>query len=193
MSKLPKISEIWFGFESKKKKRFEKSPNVCKWLKIYFNRFPGSFNDHFKPIYKALALKTAEIQPCKTFISFYWILNILNRDKNCGNNINDRAALEGRADRVDHADRIDHAYRVGLINGDNIIYYGNVNRLHVGFDNCDRIDYNGESGKNGVGRAGRVDHVNSVHLEEQVADVLHDGHHVLPTGEKDDDNQITPF
>jgi hypothetical protein len=56
VSKLPKISEIWFGFESTKKKRFEKSPNVCKWLKIYFNRYSGSFNDHFKPIYKALAL-----------------------------------------------------------------------------------------------------------------------------------------
>jgi hypothetical protein len=31
VSKLPKISEIWFGIEStKKKNRFEKSPNVCK-------------------------------------------------------------------------------------------------------------------------------------------------------------------
>ena len=43
VSKFPKISEIWFGIEStKKKKRFEKVPNVCKWLNIclkyYFDR-----------------------------------------------------------------------------------------------------------------------------------------------------------
>ena len=36
VSKLPKISELWFVYESTKKKRFEKRPNVCKWLKILF-------------------------------------------------------------------------------------------------------------------------------------------------------------
>ena len=33
VSKVPKISELWFVYESTKKKRFEKRTNVCKWLK----------------------------------------------------------------------------------------------------------------------------------------------------------------
>ncbi len=35
VSKLSKISVIWF-VENIKKKRFEKRPNVCKWLKVCF-------------------------------------------------------------------------------------------------------------------------------------------------------------
>jgi exonuclease III len=38
VSKLPKISQLWFVYESTKKKRFEKRPNVCKWLKICFEK-----------------------------------------------------------------------------------------------------------------------------------------------------------
>jgi hypothetical protein len=37
VSKLPKISELWFVYESTKKKCFKKRPNVCKWLKILSN------------------------------------------------------------------------------------------------------------------------------------------------------------
>jgi hypothetical protein len=46
VSKLPKISEIWFGLESTKKKKrfFEKRPNVCKWLKNCFKYYSGRDN-----------------------------------------------------------------------------------------------------------------------------------------------------
>jgi hypothetical protein len=34
VSKIPKMREICFDYESTNKKRFEKRPNVCKWLNI---------------------------------------------------------------------------------------------------------------------------------------------------------------
>ena len=97
VSKVPKISELWFVYESTKKKRFEKSPNVCKWLSICFKYYSDIFNDHFKPTNKALALKTAEIQPFENLINFYWILNILN------------GKCHGHADRVGDADHVGHS------------------------------------------------------------------------------------
>jgi hypothetical protein len=85
VSKVPKI-EFCFDLESTKKKCFEKRINVCKWLKNQYRYYSASFNDHFKPINKALALKTAELWPFDKLNSFYWILNTLkgqSRDCDC--------------------------------------------------------------------------------------------------------------
>ena len=62
VSELSKISELWFVYESTKKKRFEKSPNVCKWLKILFKSFNRHPGDHFKLFRSFLALKLTKIQ-----------------------------------------------------------------------------------------------------------------------------------
>jgi hypothetical protein len=41
------------------------------WLSICFEYYFGSFNNHFKPINKALALKTVEIQSLENLCIFY--------------------------------------------------------------------------------------------------------------------------
>ena len=70
VSKVPNISEIWFVFESTKKKRFEKRPNVCKWLKIFFNSFSRHPSDHFKLFRSILALKLTELQTFESSNNF---------------------------------------------------------------------------------------------------------------------------
>ena len=62
VSKIPKIKELCFDYESTKKKRFEKRPNVCKWLKILSNSFGRHPGDRFKLFRSILALKLTKIQ-----------------------------------------------------------------------------------------------------------------------------------
>ncbi len=62
VSKVPKIIEIYFNY-STKKKRFEKRPNVCKWLKTCFKYFSVSFNDRFKPTLSSLTATINLQQP----------------------------------------------------------------------------------------------------------------------------------
>jgi hypothetical protein len=62
---VSKKSEIFcfFCFEStRKKKRFEKRPNVCKWLKILLNSFSQHPGEHFKLFRSILALKLTELK-----------------------------------------------------------------------------------------------------------------------------------
>jgi hypothetical protein len=53
---------FFFCLKSAKKKRFEKRPNVCKWLKILYNSCSGHPGGHFKLFRLILALKLTEIQ-----------------------------------------------------------------------------------------------------------------------------------
>ncbi len=66
VSKAHKTSELWFVYESTKKKRFEKRPNVCKWLKILLKSFCQHLSDHFKLFRSILALKLTKIQAFET-------------------------------------------------------------------------------------------------------------------------------
>jgi hypothetical protein len=62
VSKVSKIREFCFDYESTKKKRFEKRPNVCKWLKILSKSVSQHPVDHFKLFRSILALKLTELQ-----------------------------------------------------------------------------------------------------------------------------------
>jgi hypothetical protein len=62
VSKIPKIKEFCFDSESTKKKRFEKRPNVCKWLKILSDSLSQHPGDRFKLFRLILALKLTKIQ-----------------------------------------------------------------------------------------------------------------------------------
>ena len=62
VSKIPKIKEFCFDYESTKKNRFEKRPNICKWLKILSNSFGRHPGDRFKLFRLILALKLTKIQ-----------------------------------------------------------------------------------------------------------------------------------
>ncbi len=62
VSKVPKIKEFCFDYESKKKKHFEKRPNVCKWLNILSKSLSQHPGDHFKLFKLILALKLTGLQ-----------------------------------------------------------------------------------------------------------------------------------
>jgi hypothetical protein len=62
VSKLPKISELWFVYESTKKKHFEKRTNVCKWLKKRYDSISRHPGDHLKLFRSILALKLTKLQ-----------------------------------------------------------------------------------------------------------------------------------
>ena len=63
VSKVPKIREFCFDYESTKKKRFEKRTNVCKWLKKRYDSISRHPGDHFKLFRFILALKLTELKP----------------------------------------------------------------------------------------------------------------------------------
>ena len=62
VSKIPKMIEIGFDYESTNKKRFEKRPNVCKWLNILCKQCFQHSGDHFELFRSILGLKLTKIQ-----------------------------------------------------------------------------------------------------------------------------------
>jgi hypothetical protein len=191
---------IFFYFfsvnESTKKKRFERRLNVCKWLKNLFKHCSGHFVNLFKPIENTLEnlnffnlkIRLIEAFPVKVELQIVdgyvyqhgmpaggaarFLINHVDHVQHVKNIQHvDHIQHVYHIQHIDHIQHVDHIQHI-----DHIQHVDNVQHQHF-----DHVQHQ------------HVDHVQHVKHGQHFEHVHHIKEDALPTGEKDDNNQIIPF
>ena len=175
---------------------------MCKWLKNLFKHCSGHFVNLFKPIENALEhlnffnLKIRLIEAFPVKVELQIVDGYVYRHgmpaggaaRFLINHVDHVQHVDHiqHVDHVQHVDRIQHVDRVRHVD-----HIRHVDRIqHV--DHIQHVD-NVQRQRFDHVRHQHVDHVQHVKHGQHFEQVHHKEEDALPTGEKDDNNQIIPF